>query len=308
MERIRECMRRRFPWDDHRASYRQYLERLCAAFVSSGLADSKFITELTSNSDGKFWSSLSEAFVFCRLRHLNFPRRDRIGEGPDFLVRLGSTRIWIEVVCPDPGNIPTEFLKFEPGARSHPHDQILLRYTSVIVDKAKRLIDDGNKKGAKSGYLQSGIVGPNDSYVIAINACRLRHGPFSSFEGVSQYPVAVEAVFPVGPLQVNFDSRTTEVVGSGHSVRFHVSKPSGAAVSTHIFLDPNFSRISAIWAMDLNGLSQFGNQQPTALIFNPVAEKPIPRGSLPADTEYVAIEVGDGEYVLETHETRSLGV
>lgn len=304
MERVRKCLGSRFPWEDHRARYREYLERVCMNFVSSGLADRKFISELTSGSDAKFWSSLSEAFVFDRLRHLPFPHRARTGVGPDFLVQHRGTRIWVEVVCPNPANVPADFLEFAPGARSHPHEQILLRYTSAIADKARKLYGYAAAKGERpeAGYLQSGIVGPHEAYVIAVNACRLRHGPFSSFEGISQYPVAVEAVFPVGPLEIRFDSATLDVVGSGNGVRFHVLKPNGATVSTHMFLDPRFARVSAIWALDLNGLHDFGSPQPSALIFNPIAEVPIARGSLPADTEYVATAVGDGEYSLKTHE------
>jgi type I restriction enzyme S subunit len=140
-------------------------------------------------------------------------------------------------------------------------------------------------------------VASDDAYVIAVNGCRLRSGPFPALVGISQFPFAVEAVFPVGPYQIRIDRETLEVVARGHQHRPYVLNKNGAEVSAYAFLDPRFNSVSAIWALDLNGGSAIGNTEPTAVVHNPNATNPIPVGFLPADDEYLANPEGE-EYVL----------
>src|SRR5690606_24051054 len=125
------------------------------------------------------------------------------------------------------------------------------------------------------------VVAPEDAYVIAVNGCRLRGGVFSQFEGISQYPNAVEAVFPVGPMQITINRDSLEVVDRGHQFRPYIIKTSGAHVPADTFLDPRFSPISAVWALDLNGESVFGNREALAVVHNPLARVSLPIGLLP---------------------------
>ena len=156
----------------------------------------------------------------------------------------------------------------------------------------------GTADGKKAGYIKKGLVGADDAYVIAVNGCRLRNGPFSALIGISQFPFAVEAVFPIGPYQLRVDQTTLEVVGGGHQVRVNIKNHNQAPIPTSIFLDPRFSRVSAIWAVDLDGASVIGNREPTAVIHNPLATNRLSVGFLAADEEYVAETTGDNEYVL----------
>ena len=218
------------------------------SFVESGLADPKFVSELVSGEEHKFWSCLSEALIAQRLSDKKFlarssrerfpeffersvaytknrclrlgtcthalvafaPRdiydqvagirnlvvpsraRDKIcsstdsievfsdpawnfglarpkpGVGPDFLVMNGERKIWIEVVCPEPVQLPDKWLNFQPNTVvSFPHEEILLRWTSAIKVKAEQLIGNENRP---RGYLASGIVAKEDAYVIAVNS------------------------------------------------------------------------------------------------------------------------------------------
>jgi type I restriction enzyme S subunit len=184
-----------------------------------------------------------------------------------------------------------------------PHDVILLRWTSAIKDKAEKLIGSGD--GSVKEYLQSGAVSLDDVYVIAVNGCRLRNGPFSALHGVSQFPYALEAVFPIGPYEFRFDRQTLAIVGQGYQKRFHISKPSGSNVPTQIFLDSRYAPVSAIWAIDFNGGSVVGSTEPSAIVYNPKALQPLPRGFLPADVEYVASPQGEDAFVLETFALRT---
>jgi len=298
MPTIAEFLDRRYPGDGLRADYRREIERVCSAFLASGMADPKFSTELTSGSDSKFWSCVSEALVYDRLKTLPFSPRSSIGTGPDFLLSCGAKCIWVEVVCPEPAGLPDDWVNIQTNKAGWvPHDAILLRWTSAIKDKAEKLIGSGD--GRVKGYLQSGVVSPDDVYVIAVNGCQLRNGPFSALHGVSQFPYALEAVFPIGPYEIRIDRQTLATVGQGYQTRFHISKPGGSKVPTHIFLDSRYAPVSAIWAVDFNGGSIVGSAEPSAIVYNPKALQPLPRGFLPADAEYVASPQGEDAFLLE---------
>ena len=295
MTTIATHIRERFPKPGQEV-YAAKLAAVCQAFVDTGLADPKFITELTCGSDSKFWSCVSEALVADRLSDKAFPARSKLGHGPDLLVLNGSRKVWIEVICPEPAGVPDSWTSIRTGTvGAVPHQEILLRWTSAIKEKAEKLL--GSADGTVPGYLARGSVGVDDVFVIAVNGCRMRHGPFSALIGISQFPYGAEAVFPIGPYQLDIDRVTLKVVKRGHKVRFHIEKPSGASVPVSRFLDPSFAAVSAIWALDLDGSSIVGNREPTAVVHNPFAINPLPVGFLKADDEYVAVKKGD-DYIF----------
>lgn len=278
---------------------REYLVNACKELTARGLADPTFTQELVSGSDQKFWARISEALIAQHLHDKTFGVRNTKGAGPDFLVMDGTKKVWIEVVCPEAIDVPTQWLDLKPGeAGDFPHEKILLRWMSAIKVKAEALL--GNSDGTKVGYLKAGLVSSSDAYIIAVNGCQLRNGPFSALMGISQFPFAAEAVFPIGPYQVGIDTQTLELVERGYQYRPSVLNKNGASVPAHIFLDPHLSPISAIWAVDLNGGSAIGNSEPMVVIHNPNASNPLPLGFLPADDEYVALCEGDGlSYTLK---------
>ena len=281
----------------HGRDWRDALVRICTEFAESELSDRKFTTELTSGDEQKFWACASEACIAKQLEGKTFPERTALGKGPDFLVMDGGKRVWIEVTCPQPVNIPEDYLHPEAGkVLSVPHEEILLRWTSVIQAKAERLL--GTESPAKKGYVQAGIVGSEDVFVVAVNGCRMRHGPFSSLVGISQFPVAAEAVFGFGSRRVTIDTTTMRSVDSGHAHRPFVTNKNRAEVPTHAFLDPRYNAVSAIWAVDLNGYTAMGGSEPMYVVHNPNASNPLSSGFLPSDCEYVARREGDS-FVLE---------
>lgn len=298
MTHIARCLELRFPGEGKSALVREDLYRVCAEFVASGLADRKFEAELTSESDDKFWSCVSEALVYDRLRDKTFAPRSNVGAGPDFLLEVTQKRIWIEVICPAPVGVPVEWLQIQINqVTSMPHEAILLRWTSAIKEKTEKLV--GSPDGKVRGYLEQGVVSPNDIYVIAVNGCRFRHGPFTALLGISQLPYAAEAVFPIGPYQIQIDRETLKSIGHGHQQRFTIKKPNGASVPSHAFLDPRYQPISAIWAIDFNGCGAIGNSEPSALIHNPNAINPLPRGFLQVDDEFAATPLAGNELLFE---------
>jgi len=297
MPTLAQCLELRYPGEGLSRDYRLELQRVCAAFLSSGLADSKFEAELTGQSDAKFWSCVSEALVYDRIKDIARPARAIVGEGPDFLLTDGHRRVWLEVVCPEPIGLPQDWLEIQANhVGTVPHDAILLRWTSAIKDKTDKLV--GSVDGRVRGYLKTGLVTKDDVYVIAVNGSRLRHGPFAALYGISQFPYAVEAAFPVGPLQFRIDRDSLTSLGHGYQERLHIPKPSGANVPTYAFLDPRNQAVSAIWAVDFNAGRVIGSQEPCALIHNPLATQPLPKGFFRSDSEFFASPSGEDEFVL----------
>ncbi|MCW9012289.1 MAG: hypothetical protein OQL06_00785 [Gammaproteobacteria bacterium] len=274
-------------------AYREELIRVCEQFVESGFADKKFTKELTSGKDEKFWSCISEALIFNKLKDKAFSDRPKKGKGPDFLILNGDKRVWIEVICPKPNDIPESWLNFEIGVTDFPHEQILLRWTAAIKEKAEKLI--GKENSETRGYLYTGIVEASDSYVIAVNGCQLRHGPFSTLTGISQFPFAAEAVFPIGPIQIKISKDSMEITDQWYQHRPFIINKNNSEVPAYTFLVSRYSHISAIWAVDLNGGSVIGNTEAMSIIHNPNAVNPIPLGFLPSDSEYTSKPYGHDE-------------
>lgn len=295
---IEDCINQRYPGNNpHSLAYRDELIRVCNAFMKTGLADRKFAKELTSGIDSKFWACISEALVADRLRNKKFPKGCKGDEGPDFLIEERDLKIWIEVICPEPCGIPKSWKSPNEGVSHFPHKEILLRWTAAIKEKAEKLI--GSTDANIDGYLKKGVVAADEAYVIAVNGCQLRNGPCSALFGISQFPFAAEAVFPIGPIQLTINRETGKVVDQGHQTRTYITNSNKSQVPTFTFLDPRFNPISAIWAVDLNGGSVIGNSEPMVVIHNPNAVTPIPLGILPADSEYVATPCSEDTFLLE---------
>ena len=272
---------------------RRHVEDICSRFVASGLSDPDFESELCSGAEPRFWQRFTEASLTCDVLDAGISVLAK-KSGPDLCIEHEGRRIWVEIVSPEPTGIPTEWLVHEPGqCYTFPHVPMLLRWTAAIKEKTEKLL------GAESkvGYLQRGVVTPDDCYVIAVNARQLR-GVFASLTGISQFPFAVEAAFAVGPYQVHFDRQTLAAVKAEHQQRPYIQKPSGARVPAYTFLDGRFAVISAIWATDFDDCSVLGHQKASAVVHNPLASNPLAERLLPAQSEYVATELEDGGFEL----------
>lgn len=299
---IETFLLKRFPGCGRIQEFRVEIASACNSFVTSGLADANFTNELCSGSEQKFWSRVSEALLSARLCKVGLLPAPSHNGNPDFLLIEKGMKIWIEVVCPEPHGIPVDWLTFTPPEQqkvkvlNFPHEKIILRWTSAIKEKAEKLL--GSPDGTTKGYIEKGIVKSGDAYVIAVNGCQLRYGPFPNLFGISQFPFAAEAVFAIGPYQIKINRDTHEQTGAGHQHRPFISKPKGSPVPAYTFLDERFKPISAIWAVDVAG-TLIGNINPMAVIHNPNTFNPIPIGFLPAHDEYIATPIDTEKFELK---------
>lgn len=292
----------RYPYEgDAGTEIRAWLLRACRDHIASGLADNNCEQRLCADDPYVFWQQLSEVLLAYQLRAFGLTL-SHAAEGPDFLIEDGGRRIWIEVITPEPRGLPDAWINHIAGnVVSLPHEALLLRWTAALKEKAEKLVGSVDRRTGDRvpGYRDKGIVRDGDVYVVAINGRLLRGfgGGIPELNGISQYPFAVEATLAVGPLQIRIDRSSLKELGSGHQHRTRVRKPSGADVPADTFLDPSFSPISAIWAVDVDELLLLGEPRPMIVAHNPFATTPLPPMFLPAQSEYSA-DVRDDYYEI----------
>jgi hypothetical protein len=213
------------------------LTALWETYARLGLPNEDFVAEFTN---GKPASLAQRTWELLLAQHLHDQghKLTCVGDGPDLCLEHGNVRVWIEAVCPEPKNLPADWLKWpKPGevkVGTFPHEQILLRWTTAFDAKVSKL----------KTYLKKGTVLPTDAYIIAINGCQLGLTPGA--RGITQMPFGVETVFPIGPLQVSINRETKKIEGASISLRFSIVNHNNAAIPTTPFVDPAYSGVSAV--------------------------------------------------------------
>lgn len=284
-ERIDAFLAIKFP---NNAVTPAHYSELLVPYALSGLAPPHLLSELETGDDGKFWSSVWEAMLYQHFIGLGFAPTNQSNStgqnGPDFCFsHLGKT-IWVEAVVPSPEGIPADYLEppvaGEIRIKSTPDHQRVLRCTSAIADKKTKFGE----------YVTKGIVKADDCVIIAVNICRLSDWDVDG-NGISQLPLALEAVFPVGPLAVPITPQGTLAGAARHMPRFAVQKVTGVDIQTANFLDPAYAGISGI----LQGHQKDVCNKPLVLdvIHNPLAHMPFQTGLFGAFKEFVAVETGE---------------
>lgn len=273
---------------------RQRVLEICQWYIDAGLGDADANLRLASADDATYWQQLSEVLIANELVQAGLAP-SRKPSGPDFLIEHGGRRVWIEVVCPEPKGIPTDWLTRTEGVVSLPHEQIILRWTAAIKEKFEKLT--GKPGRPETGYLAKGIVAPDDGYIIAVNG-RLLRDRFPQISGISQFPFAVEVTLAVGPFSIHIDRDTLKTTWSGLQHRPLVQKPNGAMVPADTFFDPGYVPVSGVWATDFDENVLFGASKPSILAHNHAASNPLPALILPVQSEYRAT-VGTEEYSID---------
>ncbi|MFZ2157883.1 MAG: hypothetical protein WAV72_17415 [Bradyrhizobium sp.] len=281
-EQVKAALEKQFPAAPH---YRAYVFDLWEKFVSLGLPNAHFVSEICSGKINKVTQRVWEMMLAAHFDALGFAMTNA-DEGPDLRFEHDGRVIWIEAICPTAAGLPAQWM--QPLSAGEfivgdvPHNETLLRWTTAIDEKRKKLAE----------YQKKGLVRPEDSFVIAVNGGQLGRLPLN--EGISQMPYALEAVYPAGPTTIEVDRATGQFVRSFKSLRPQVQNAKGKPVPTTIFMDPDNAAISAVI-----GYSSDRSKSPqlTAdLVHNHLAARPIPLGLLgPDNTEWGKVsESGNG--------------
>jgi hypothetical protein len=266
------------------------LTALWETYVRLGLPNEDFVAEFTS---GKPSSLAQRTWELLVAQHLHDQGHELtcVGNGPDLCLKHGDTRIWVEAICPEPKNVPAEWLEppnpNDGKVGNFPHEQILLRWTAAFAEKCRKL----------KTYLEKGTVLPTDAYVIAINGCQLGLTPGA--RGITQMPFGVETVFPIGPLQYSINRATNKIEGTSISLRFSIINHNNTAIPTTSFVDPAYSGVSAVFGCATD--RRYGKPLAMHVVHNPLATVPVPHGLFGVDEdEWFAVPVTDspGEFDL----------
>lgn len=253
------------PINDDSQRCREFVESLWNDYVN--FADKNFLSDAKNHFHQRFWEMyLSVAFIRRGYKVIKSPE-----EAPDVCVQLKEQKLWIEAVAPGPGTgldkIPLpEFGK----ANWVPTDQIALRYLQVLDAKFQKF----------QSYLEKGIIGSEDIFVIAINCNKVPHAYFGS-----TVPYHVQALLPIGPPNVVFNVATDSIVEAGYSFKDSVKKNSGSIVEKKAFTDFKYSGISAV----MNAIHEVGGYTLNSnnlgidfdILHNPLATNPLSIELLP---------------------------
>jgi hypothetical protein len=260
---------------------RAYYTDLWRRYAASGLPDRHFAKELRSGDEGKFWERAWEMLLYHHLAKLGHTIRS-CDPGPDFEIPAGNASIWVEATVPSPVDLPSNWIEVpsrEFGARNVPHEGMLLRWTAALKEKMHKL----------EAYRAKGIVSDCDPYVIAINACRL--SGLGTTRGASGLPIAVEAVFPIGPWKFPILQEEGRLGDPVRSDRFSIKNKNGSDVPTDSFLSPTYAGVSAL----LGCSTCYAPEEvlEVVIVHNPLASNRLPLGMLGASIEYTAELSGD---------------
>jgi hypothetical protein len=264
-----------FAMEPSLAASRTRLEEIWQRFAP--YADAHFVDEFRRDLFPRYW----ELFLFDLFIQAGYSVLPHPPRGPDLKLRLPNDRLlWVEAVAPGPGEGADAVRPIEGGGFV-PSDQIVLRLRSAIHDKILKL----------KAYAQSGIIGPTDLVLLAVNPGKTR---FTMMDAEPSF--ALQCVYPLGAPYVAFDAATGAATREGFSHRPSIEKQSDAQVSTAVFIDPDNSLVSGMLYSSLLPYYLGAVTPPYAklcrLVHSGVAANPV-KGVLDVEGEAMAIQNND---------------
>ena len=247
-------------------------------------ADPDFRHGFARDLDARFW----EMYLGCTLIEagrtlLPAAERQREGGQPDLCVVDSGRRTWIEAIAPDEGAPgPDQIVRPIPineggGLVAAPTRQAQLRTSSALWTKARAI----------AGYLEQGVIAPEDTRIIAISAAR-----FGVYVSEHPLPLIVTTLFPIGDAYATVDRATGEVLEEGFLAAPLIQRQRSPIPRT-AFLDERFADISGvIWSrISIGNLSR--QDRPITYVHNPLAKISLTENWGIWDREFVTTRHGD---------------
>lgn len=285
----------------------QRLRLLCNWFFDAGLADKKFRAEIRNCNEQNYKQHLSEMLLAKSMTTAGWEVSRLPGNrGPDFIARRGDNSLQIEVSTPNPLPAVAAYVNRVRGSGPYqtPRTDFLLCWTKGIDAKIQQAI---GYRDLRPGWIQKGCIDPLAPFVIAINGINFQ-GDFEEegFRDISNFPVAIQAVYGVGDLMLYIDVDRKRPDRSGYEARDSVQRPAKAGIPTTALLDPENSLVSAVWALAQDEYDLlFEEPEPierkdwrSAVLHNPYAHRPISPAVLPS-FEDITCTLSEQERVLQ---------
>lgn len=263
--------------------------RIYKPYSEPGFAAS-FCTNDPELHQQRYW----ELWLGARLLRQGLQLKPNPGYGPDFGFDHDGRRIWIEAISPTAGRganrVPEPVYQTEGAplvTYDVPADQILLRYTAGVREKLLKY----------KTYIADGTVSEGDCLVIAIDGGLMSHW---GTHGKSTFPHALEAVYPVGNLQVQFPIGRTGPVTTSSSYRPMIQNANLASIATNVFLQPENSFISGVLAGCEAADVRVIPPRRVVFVHNKLARKPLDPLPIIVNEEYQIQDAPNGYDIRST--------
>ncbi|TKB88400.1 MAG: hypothetical protein E8D41_15425 [Nitrospira sp.] len=245
------------------SDYLEHMERYWRTYHPFASPD--FQHQLLADDD-KFYSLTWELMLGATLLEKGYHLEPSINDKrPDLCLILEGKRIWIECSLPTGGdplkpNSVTETISDGEFHDVH-HDKSVLRCTQILSEKKRQHLR----------WIEKGVCGQDESFLIALNGLNLQLGIFNS-----SLPEIFRALYGTGDMYDVFDSKDPEYRESGYHFKPKIDKSETESISTIFFLEKDNGHVSGVlfstdWIMrsssapqycyveNINGVNRTGN-------------------------------------------------
>lgn len=241
----------------------RFRERIVELFsYLDGLEDSHFEYQLDQDPYARLWE-----MMVAKILKVEGHEPKSTDQGPDFFVEKDGKRVFIEAICPGPGDdgnpnsVPPVIYDVTVAQRV-PIAQIVLRILSALDEKKKKY-----KK-----YFDCGIVSPSDICIIALSLSKFRRAYRLN------PPIILRATHGLGNEYFIFGTGEDDAE-EGFASCESIQKFSGTEIDTRFFLSEENDLISAVLYADCSFFSLvFDVFAESMIIHNPKARVPLPKG------------------------------
>jgi hypothetical protein len=255
----------------HCTEWKAFCEQLWERYQP--YADRHFLDEIRVQFHQRFWEMYLTVTFVDRGFEIHRPPR---GAGPEFGVDIAGKRYWFDAVAPNAGDGPDAVREPEPGAREArrvPQEQIILRLMSAVAAKREKWRQD----------LERGRVSKDDGFIVAVNDRKVY---FWAGLG-AEMPYIAKGLYGFGHLAVAFDTRTLDITEVRHEHRPHITKVTGASVSSQPFSAQEYTEVSAVLYSSVDAANHPGVLGGDFRIFhNSGPNVPLPLGALRFHAEF----------------------
>lgn len=246
-------------------------------------ADSQFLTELRRDPHARLWE--------MRVGNLLLDAGLRLASsnsGPDLQVTSLKRKAWVECVAATAGVGENEVGEPPVGeVYLDLEEPRLLRWAASISAKHKKW---------EGKYLPEGYVGAGDAHVVALNSGRV---PSAGVMDSKPLPWIVRMLYGLGQDFMTF--RRDGTTGDGVHHRFRIKNSNGAAITTAMFVDPQFSATSGVLFASGDTFNTHQEWAQPVFIHNPNARAPLEVGWLQQGARTIReFYVNDDRHIVST--------